>query len=77
MKILQVCAFAAPYEGNFMKGEYHGKGVWYYLNGDRLEGVWNNGCRNGKFIKIFKNGEKSIIEYKDDLKVNEQIIKNN
>ena len=62
------------YEGNFIKGEYNGEGTWYYFNGDKLEGVWMNGCRNGKFKKTLKNGEEYIVEYKNDLKINEEKI---
>ena len=66
------------YESNFSNGEYCGKGTWYYLNGDRLEGIWSKGYRNGKFKKILKNGEEYIITYKNDIKIEvEKITKNN
>jgi len=58
----------------FLNGEYHGKGIWYYSNGDKLEGIWNKGVRNGIFHKILKNGEELYIEYKDDVRIKEEKI---
>ena len=48
-----------------MNVKYHGKGIWYYSNGDKLEGIWNKGVRNGIFNKILKVGAELYIEYKD------------
>ena len=62
------------YEGYFSNGQYHGRGVWHYSNGDILEGVWNNNIRNGIFHKILKNGDEFNVEYKDDIKIKETKI---
>ena len=37
------------YEGNFKDGIYHGKGIYIFKNGDKHEGEWIYGKRNGKF----------------------------
>lgn len=31
------------YEGEFNKGEKHGKGIYLYKNGDKYEGQWKEG----------------------------------
>ena len=64
----------ASYEGNFLKGEFHGHGIWHYPNGDMLEGNWENGDRNGVFIKTLKSGEKFNVEYKNDVKEKEEKV---
>ena len=63
------------YEGNFLKGVFHGKGMWYYSNGDKLEGIWDNGVRNGVFHKVLKNREEFNVEYKNDEKIREELIR--
>ena len=63
------------YEGEFHNGEYNGKGVWHYSDGAKLEGIWEDGFRNGKFHKTFPNGKEYIIEYKDNLKIHEEEVK--
>ena len=65
----------AFYQGNFSKGTFHGKGVWNYSNGDKLEGIWDNGIRNGVFHKILKNREEYNVEYKNDEKIREELIR--
>jgi len=54
------------YVGEFQKSQFLGKGIFYYLNGDKFLGRWANGIQNGKgklitaeyqYIGQFKNGE--------------------
>lgn len=55
------------YCGRFFNGLRHGFGTFYFLNGDRFEGQWNNDNRDGpgKYIwddgtecqGVWKNGE--------------------
>ena len=35
------------YEGNFVDGERCGKGIYYYLSGDKYEGEYRGDIRNG------------------------------
>jgi len=44
------------YEGNFKDGIYHGKGIYIFKNGDKHEGEWIYGKRNGKFKRTLLNG---------------------
>ena len=60
------------YEGEFHKGEMHGKGVWTFCDGSTLEGVWNCGNKNGIFKKKNVDGKINIIEYKDNIKIKEE-----
>ena len=38
----------------------------YWNNGDRYEGDWKNGKREGKGIKYYNNGTKEDGDWKDD-----------
>ena len=60
------------YEGEFINGEFHGKGVWHFLDGVNLEGFWEEGKKNGKFNKIYPNGKSVVMIYKDDIQINEE-----
>jgi hypothetical protein len=54
------------YLGNFFDGQMNGKGIFYFENGDRIEGIFKNGSANGRgtyyytsgarYEGIFKNG---------------------
>ena len=61
------------YEGEFHKGNLHGKGKWYYLNGSTLEGEWNSGNKDGIFKKKSKDGKISLIEFKDNEEIKEEV----
>ena len=50
------------YEGNFLKGKFHGEGIMYYANGDRYEGNFVEDERNGEGTYYYANGN----EYKGD-----------
>ena len=36
------------YDGEFVKGLRHGNGTFYYANGARFEGLWENNMKHGK-----------------------------
>ncbi len=39
----------------------------YYNNGDRYEGDWRNGVREGEGILFYKNGKKDKGDWKNDI----------
>ncbi|KAI6656543.1 Alsin-like [Oopsacas minuta] len=49
------------YDGNFKEGLYHGQGILSYANGDRYEGEWSKGQRQGygKF-SLTRNNQYSM-----------------
>lgn len=44
------------YVGEFMNGERHGGGVFYYASGAKYEGEWKNNMKHGQGVFTFKNG---------------------
>ncbi len=42
------------YEGRFKKGMPHGKGNFYWENGDTFEGIWKKGMKDGKGTLVLK-----------------------
>ena len=36
------------YQGNFLNGEFHGKGSFTFSNGNHYDGDWLHNNRNGK-----------------------------
>ncbi len=45
------------YEGEVNdNGDPHGNGTYYYANGDRYEGSWNDGSTHGQGVLYFSNG---------------------
>ncbi len=40
-----------------LDGERHGKGTFYFKNGDRYEGQWTKGLKHGKGKYYYKSGE--------------------
>ena len=45
------------YEGDFNEDdERHGYGIYYFEDGNRYEGEWQNGNRHGRGKMIFKSG---------------------
>jgi hypothetical protein len=46
------------YEGEIIENNIrHGYGIYYYINGDRYEGLWFNNLRHGTGILFKNNGE--------------------
>lgn len=46
-------------------GERHGKGTFYYTNGDKYIGDWVRDVQHGKGIYYFQNGERYEGDYAD------------
>ncbi|MDD2815113.1 MAG: hypothetical protein PHP00_05165 [Thiotrichaceae bacterium] len=46
------------YEGEFVRGIVHGKGTYYWHDGDRYTGDLRNGKAQGKGVFISKSGER-------------------
>jgi hypothetical protein len=46
------------YEGQFVRGIVHGKGTYYWHDGDRYTGDLRNGKAQGKGVFISKSGER-------------------
>ncbi len=44
------------YTGQFLNGEKHGQGIYFYLNGKKYVGKWRNDKRYGQGTYIYKNG---------------------
>ena len=49
----------SKYEGELnLQDSKHGRGIFYYQNGDRYIGEWQNDLFNGKGVYIFSMGER-------------------
>ena len=51
------------YEGEFLNGKRHGKGTYFWKNGNKYIGDWRDGQRSGKGTFLYINGDKYIGEY--------------
>ena len=56
-KVLLIYANGDRYEGDFINGMFHGKGVFIWANGDRYEGDFFLNKRTGKGIYLWASGE--------------------
>ena len=56
------------YVGEFKNGLKHGKGIFYYSNGDKYKGEWKNNYRDGKGAFYFKDGDIYIGDFKKSIK---------
>lgn len=45
------------YCGSWYKDQFHGRGIFYYANGDKYEGSWENHHRHGKGTMEYANGD--------------------
>ncbi|RVE59414.1 hypothetical protein OJAV_G00188150 [Oryzias javanicus] len=54
------------YSGDFLHGQRHGYGVFYYAGGAIYEGEWKNNKKNGQGKLTSKNGQIFEGEFKDD-----------
>lgn len=58
------------YEGNVVNGKFHGKGIYFWNNGDRYEGEctfehvgqWYDGKRHGVFERYKNTGDWENLE---------------
>lgn len=53
----------SKYEGDWKDGMRHGKGTFYYTNGDKYVGDWKDDVQDGKGIYYFQNGERYEGDY--------------
>ena len=56
------------YEGEWQNDVKHGKGTFYYQNGDKFEGVFVNNLRSGNGVMHYNNGDKYEGDWKFDKK---------
>ncbi|KAM9425881.1 radial spoke head 10 homolog B [Pholidichthys leucotaenia] len=54
------------YTGNFIQGQRHGKGTFYYAGGAVYEGEWKNNRKHGQGIFTFKDGRVFKGEFVDN-----------
>lgn len=57
-KVLLIYANGDRYEGDFINGMFHGKGVFIWAKGDRYEGDFFLNKRTGKGIYSWASGER-------------------
>ena len=53
------------YEGEYLNGDRHGFGTYFYANGNKYSGEYKNDSPNGKGTMIFSSGAKYIGEVKN------------
>lgn len=53
------------YTGQFNGPPFHGKGVYTWPEGDKIEGQWVNGLRQGPFLVTLPDGTTHKIQIKD------------
>ena len=53
------------YDGEFLNGNRHGFGTYFYANGNKYIGEWSNDRPNGKGTMIFPSGAKYIGDVKN------------
>ena len=46
------------YEGEWVDGKMHGRGIYYYADGTVYDGTWSEGKMHGKGVFIYPNGNK-------------------
>lgn len=56
-KVLLIYGNGDRYEGDFINGMYHGKGVFIWANGERYEGDFFLNKRTGRGIYLWPSGE--------------------
>lgn len=62
------CVFpsGAKYIGEFRRGKIHGKGIFYYSDGNKYIGHWVNQNREGEGRMVFKNGDEYLGGFKNN-----------
>jgi hypothetical protein len=46
------------YEGEWLIGNFHGRGIYTWADGDRFEGDYLNGQRHGRGIMTYANKDR-------------------
>lgn len=54
------------YQGMFFEGMRHGYGIFFYSDGTRYEGEWNNNLKQGFALFTDTNGEVTEAIFKED-----------
>lgn len=62
------------YEGEFFEGDYHGKGMFLWVNGNRYTGEFKNDKLHGKGTYIWANGDKFVGNYINNQEFGEGIM---
>lgn len=60
--------FGVRYEGEWLDGESHGKGVYYYADGSYYDGSWVVGKMTGKGTFVYANGNRYTGDFLNDFK---------
>ena len=55
----------AQYVGEWNRGKKHGKGTYFFPNGDKYEGKWKHGKKHGQGKYFFPTGDSFIGKWKD------------
>lgn len=51
------------YDGDWLDGKMHGRGVYYYADGSVYDGMWQDGKMHGSGVFIYPNGNRYDGEY--------------
>ncbi len=46
------------YDGDWVDGKMHGRGVYYYADGSIYDGMWQDGKMHGSGVFIYPNGNR-------------------
>jgi hypothetical protein len=57
----------AKYEGGWLKGFFHGEGIYVGKDGTQYKGEWKKGQRSGHGSSLLPNGEKYLGDWKNDV----------
>ena len=57
------------YEGMFLDGKMDGMGIYYFKDGTQWQGPSKNGLKNGKGTFTDSKGEKSDMEYRNNVQI--------
>ena len=55
------------YEGMFLDGKMDGKGIYFFKDGTQWEGISRKGFKDGKGIFTDSEGNKSDMEYQNNI----------
>ena len=64
--IMRIDGDRESYEGDWVRGEKHGRGTYKFNNGDQYSGQWENSMRYGRGTYTWFTGDTYTGEWKDD-----------